>query len=281
MLPARGRFQWIRYSGSDIGAVIAEAAGQALADHSAGQIIAHFRVLHPLGQGAMGEVYVAKDMNLARRVALKLLPSAFQRDSERVRRFEREARAAAALNHPNIVTVYEVGEWLGQSFIAMEFVEGETLALRLSRGPMPELQATQVAAQIAEALTAAHAAGVIHRDLKPANVMLRANGSVKVVDFGLARLLQPAESTRADEEETQTQTVAGRVMGTPAYMAPEQWQEKPADARSDIYAFGCVLYELLTGRRAGSGRSPLKSRALEGIVARSHCHVGVSGAMGC
>jgi eukaryotic-like serine/threonine-protein kinase len=253
--------------GRDIGAVIGEAAQAVLDDPSSGQIIAHFRVLRLLGRGGMGEVYLAEDPNLGRKVALKLLPSVFQRDSERVRRLEREARAAAALNHPNIVTMYEIAEWRGQSFIAMEFVEGETLAQRLSRGPLTMAEGVRAATQMACALVAAHQAGVIHRDLKPANVMLRADGAVKVLDFGLARLL-PHSGDSGKPEELPMATATGRVMGTPAYMAPEQWNGQAADARSDIYAFGCVLYELLTGRRATVERKPLDSSELERIVSR-------------
>src|SRR5437667_3434550 len=223
--------------GSVIDAVIGEAAQAVLDEPFAGHVLGHFEVVRRIGRGAMGEVYLAQDLKLGRQVALKLLPVAFQRDSERVRRFEREARAAAALNHPNIVTVHEVGEWEGQPFIATEFVEGETLAQRLGRGPLSVAEATPAGAQIAAALAAAHQAGIVHRELKPANIMLRADGTVKVLDFGLARLSQPV-STPAPAGETLTQ--AGAVLGTPAYMAPEQWQGKPADARSDIYACGCV-----------------------------------------
>jgi eukaryotic-like serine/threonine-protein kinase len=251
---------------SVIGAVIGEAAQAVLDEPFTGHVLGHFQVIRRIGSGAMGEVYLAEDLQLGRQVALKLLPVAFQRDSDRVRRFEREARAAAALNHPNIMTVHEIGEWEGQRFIATEFVEGETLAQRLSRGPLPVAEATRVGAQIAAALSAAHQAGITHRDLKPANIMLRADGTVKVLDFGLARLSQPV-STPADETVTM-QTQAGAVLGTPAYMAPEQWQGQPADARSDIYALGCVLYEMLAGRLVGSQRRPLLSRTLERIVSK-------------
>jgi eukaryotic-like serine/threonine-protein kinase len=253
---------------STINDVIGEAAQVALDEPFAGHVLGHFRVVRQIGRGAMGEVYLAEDVKLGRRVALKLLPMAFQQDSERVRRFEREARAAAALNHPNILTVHEVGEWEGRSFIATEFVEGETLAQRLSRGPFSVAETARVGTQIAGALAAAHQARIIHRDLKPANIMVRADGTVKVLDFGLARLSQrdPESATAAETETMLTQP--GAVLGTPAYMAPEQWQGKPADARSDIYAFGCLLYEMLTGRRVGIPRLPVQSRALEDIVSR-------------
>jgi tetratricopeptide (TPR) repeat protein len=249
---------------SVIDAVIGDAAQAVLDEPFTGRVLGHFRVVRQIGRGAMGEVYLAQDLKLGRQVALKLLPIAFHQDSERVRRFEHEARAAAALNHPNIVTIHEVGEWEGQPFIATEFVEGETLAQRLGRGPLSVAETTPVGAQIAAALAAAHQAGIIHRDLKPANIMVRADGSVKVLDFGLARLSQPAS---ADETVTML-TQAGAVLGTPAYMAPEQWQGKPADARSDIYALGCVLYEMLAGKLVAPQRRALPSRALERIVSK-------------
>ncbi len=253
--------------GPDISTVIGDAAQAVLDVSRVGQTIAHFRVIRLLGRGGMGEVYLAEDVNLGRSVALKLLPPPFQANDEGVRRFEREARATAALNHPNIVTVYEIGEWQGQPFIAMEFVDGETLGARLSRGPIAEGDAVRIGARIADSLAAAHNSGVIHRDLKPANLMLRADGVVKVLDFGLARLLQrPGDSDKP--EDLPTATASGRVMGTPAYMAPEQWNGRSADARSDIYSLGCVLYELLTGRRITVERKPLASSELERIVSR-------------
>src|SRR2546426_1510872 len=250
-----------------IDAVIGEAAQAVLDEPFTGRVLGHFHVVRRIGRGAMGEVYLAQDLKLGRQVALKLLPVAFQRDSERVRRFEREARAAAALNHPNIVTVHEVGEWEGQPFIATQFVEGETLAQRLGRGPLSVAEAAQAGAQIAAALAAAHQAGIIHRDLKTANIMLRADGTVKVLDFGLARLSQPV-SAPAPAETVTMLTQAGAVLGTPGYMAPEQWQGQPADARSDIYALGCVLYEMLTGKLVAPQRRAVPARSLERIVTK-------------
>jgi serine/threonine protein kinase len=255
-------------TGSNFVAIIGEAAQAALDESRAGNITGHFQVLREIGRGGMGVVYLARDLKLERKVALKLLPAGFDKDRERLRRFEREARLTAALNHPNIVTVFEVGDWDGRPFIITELVEGETLADRVVRGPLSRTEAVRVAVQILSALAAAHQAGIVHRDLKPANVMVRRDGNVKVLDFGLARLAQPLRIP-APQEETVTQTVAGRVMGTPAYMAPEQRDGKPGDARSDLYAFGCVLYEMLTGKRVASQRPPVRLRRLEKIVSRS------------
>jgi formylglycine-generating enzyme required for sulfatase activity/predicted Ser/Thr protein kinase len=243
--------------------VVSLLAGESVANESLnGRILGHFRIIREIGRGGMGEVYLAQDVTLRRPVALKLLPAIFQRDPERVRRFDREARAAAALNHPNIMTVYEVGEWEGQRFIAAEFVEGETLAQNLSHGPLAVPQVLRLGMQIAEALAAAHQAGIVHRDLKPANVMLRPDATVKVLDFGLARLSQSI----AETEETETQTAAGRLLGTLAYMSPEQVRGQIADARSDLWSLGVVLYEILSGRRPFEGDS--HAEVLAAIVAR-------------
>ena len=251
---------------STIGAAIGEAAAVVTEEPLPGRVLGHFRILRLLGRGAMGEVYLARDVKLGRQVALKLLPIAFQSDSERVRRFEREARAAAALNHPNIVTVYEVGEWEGQPFIATEFVEGETLAQRLRRSPLSVVEALRVGEQIADALAAAHGAGIVHRDLKPANIMLRPDGTVKVLDFGLALLLRPAAELSPEEQETETRTVPGRIMGTPNYMSPEQARGEIANARTDLWSLGVVLYESLAGRRPFEGDT--QTDTLAAIVAR-------------
>jgi len=236
---------------SIVDAVIGEAAQAVLDDPFPGQMLGHFQVINPIGRGAMGEVYLAEDMKLGRQVALKLLPRDFQQDNERLRRFEQEARAAAALNHPNIMAIYEVGQSHGQRFIAAEHVEGETLAERLRQGALPVEEVTPLGVQIADALAAAHEKGIVHRDLKPANVKIKADGTVKVLDFGLAKLTRGV-TRRASPEDSplvaQQATHAGVITGTAAYMAPEQARGKPVDKRADIWAFGVVLYEMLTGK---------------------------------
>lgn len=249
--------------------VAAGGTAQDLEGPSGGSLLGHFRVLRELGHGGMGVVYLAHDSKLERQVALKLLPPDLYGDPDRLRRFEREARLTAALNHPNIVTVFEIGDWQTRPFIATEFVDGETLAHTLGRGPMRAAEALRIGGQILAALRAAHQAGIVHRDLKPANVMLRRDGLVKVLDFGLARMVEPGQlPALTDETRSMGHTEAGQVVGTPAYMAPEQWKGKAADARTDLYAFGCVLYEMVSGWRAARERPPLRSRALERIVRR-------------
>ena len=209
-----------------------------------------FEIVELVGRGGMGEVYRARDTRLKRDVAIKVLPADLARDPDRIARFEREARAASALNHPNIVSVYDIGRDNDTYWIASELVSGESLARIIEHGPLPPRKAIQIAVQIADGLAAAHAAGIVHRDLKPANIMVTREGRVKILDFGLAKHCHaPADSTSSGLTEE------GTVMGTPQYMAPEQLAGKEADARSDLFAFGAVLYEMATGRKAFEGNS--------------------------
>ncbi len=212
----------------------------------AGQKFGPYEVVSTLGKGGMGEVYLARDTRLGRQVALKLLPRAFTQDQERLGRFELEARAVSALNHPNILTIHEVGEIDGQRFIATEFVDGETLRQRFT-SPIETTKALHIAEQIASALAEAHSAGIIHRDIKPENIMIRQDGILKVLDFGLAKLTQIKEGSQEDSTRLLVKTSTGSVMGTVAYMSPEQARGLPLDARTDIWSLGVVLYEMLAG----------------------------------
>jgi dienelactone hydrolase/predicted Ser/Thr protein kinase len=212
--------------------------------------VSHYRIEREIGRGGMGVVYDAVDTRLGRRVAIKMLPAEATADSERNRRFVQEARAASALNHPHIVTIHDIGEADGETFIAMELVEGTPLDRLLAEGPLSVAKALEYGAQVAGALEAAHARGIVHRDIKPANIMITRDGRAKVLDFGLAKLAErgPAETTM-----TGVGTQPGLIIGTASYMSPEQAQGLPTDARSDVFSFGAVLYEMLTGRRAFSG----------------------------
>jgi serine/threonine protein kinase/Flp pilus assembly protein TadD len=213
--------------------------------------IGRYRILEKLGAGGMGEVYLAEDTQLGRKVALKLLAEELTQNRDRLNRFDQEAYAASALNHPNILTIYEMGDEAGRHFIATEFVDGETLRHRLGGPPMDLSEVLNVGIQIAGALEEAHAAGIIHRDIKPENVMIRRSGHVKVLDFGLAKLVEKAAAEDTDTEAVTralVQTDAGMVLGTSQYMSPEQARGKPIDARTDIWSLGVVLYEMATGR---------------------------------
>ena len=217
-----------------------------------GDKLGPYEILSPLGAGGMGEVYKARDTRLDRSVAVKVLPEHIaKRENLRVR-FEREARAVASLNHPNICTLHDIGVQDGISYMVMELMEGETLAARIEKGPIPLEQALVLAAQIADALDRAHRAGVTHRDVKPANIMLTRDG-VKVLDFGLAK--STAAPGPNDATLVASLTTEGSIIGTPQYMAPEQFEGKEADARADIWAFGAVLYEMVTGQKAFLGKS--------------------------
>src|SRR3972149_3568759 len=223
-----------------------------------GNKLSHYQILAHLGSGGFGDVYQATDTKLGRSVAIKLLPEEFNHDAERVARFQREARVLASLNHTNIAAIYGFEESGGRNFLVMEFVPGETLAARIKRGPIPVEEALGIATQIAEALEAAHESEktIIHRDLKLANVMITPEGKVKVLDFGLAKAYAPDPAT-ADLSNSPTlsamATQKGVILGTAAYMSPEQAKGREVDRRADIFAFGAVLYEMLTGRPVFDG----------------------------
>jgi serine/threonine protein kinase/Tol biopolymer transport system component len=242
------------------------------------------QIIALLGKGGMGEVYQAKDSKLGRSVAIKLLPDAFTHDAERTERFQREARVLASLNHPNIAAIHGIEESIGRKFLVMEFVPGETLAKRIKRGPMPIDEAVTIATQLLDGLEAAHEKGVIHRDLKPANIKLTPQGQLKILDFGLAKTMSGANAsatarshegieqdvvnTSLSNSPTMMNTVAtnpGLILGTAAYMSPEQARGRPLDQRTDIFSFGCVFYEMLTGKPAfdGEDTAQILSRVLQ------------------
>ena len=231
---------------------------------SPGTRLGHYNVTALIGEGGMGHVWQATDTQLGREVALKILPDAFADDPDRLARFTREAQILASLNHPNIAAIHGIEESEGTRALVLELVEGPTLADRISQGPIPLDEALPIAKQIAEALEAAHEAGVIHRDLKPANIKVREDGTVKVLDFGLAKALDPAPDVDPSQSPTLTAaaTQMGVIMGTAAYMSPEQARGKPVDKRADIWAFGAVLYEMLTGERAFAGGDVSETLAL-------------------
>ncbi len=209
-----------------------------------GKALGHYQVSSQLGKGGMGEVYQAKDLKLSRDVAIKVLPEEFAKDTDRVARFQREAKLLASLNHPNIATIHGLEEAGGARFLVMELVEGETLEDQIKKGPIPVEESLKLALQIAEALEAAHEKGVIHRDLKPANIKVTPDGKVKVLDFGLAKAFageQVAPNLSNSPTLSDMATMQGVILGTAAYMSPEQARGKPVDKRADIWAYGCVL----------------------------------------
>jgi eukaryotic-like serine/threonine-protein kinase len=234
-----------------------EVAAQSLADDSdltlTGRQIAHYKIISPLGSGGMGEVYLAEDSRLGRRLALKLLPAHFTRDADRMARFQRESRALSALNHPNIITIYEVGEDRGRHFIASELIEGDTLRKRIQRAKLSLKETIDITLQTASALSAAHAAGIVHRDIKPENIMIRRDGYIKVLDFGLVKRTGVSNLYGGDDSQFSLPTQSGAVLGTVNYMSPEQALGQAVDPRTDIFSLGVVLYEMVTGQSPFKG----------------------------
>jgi len=222
---------------------------------SANTTLSHYRIVSKIGAGGMGEVYLAEDLWLDRRVAIKLLPAESAADEQANKRLIREAKAAAKLDHPNICSVYEVGEADGRSFIAMQYVEGETLYSRLKRKPIELRESLDIAIQIADALAEAHSSGIIHRDIKPQNIIITSRGQSKVMDFGLAKVLESKSLTESTAETESLLTDPGTILGTVPYMSPEQVRGQSLDARSDIFSFGAVLYEMISGRQPFAAES--------------------------
>src|SRR6202158_4189429 len=224
---------------------------------TAGQKIGPYEVAAQIGAGGMGEVYRARDPRLGRDVAIKVLPSSFSSDRDRLQRFAPEARAAAALNHPNILAIFDIGEDKGAPYVVSELLEGETLRDRLRSGALSIRKSIDFTLQMAHGLSAAHEKGIVHRDLKPENLFITHDNRVKILDFGLAKLIHPEENPGSGDAPTmQVATDPGVVMGTVGYMSPEQVRGKAADHRSDIFSFGSILYEMLSGKRAFRGETP-------------------------
>ena len=220
------------------------------ADLASGARLGPYEIVAKIGAGGMGEVYRARDDRLKRDVAIKVLPASVSTDPDRLRRFEKEAQAASALNHPNIMAVFDIGSHDGTPYIVSELLDGQTLRERLAAGRLPPRKAADYAAQIARGLSAAHAKGIVHRDLKPENVFVSREEHVKILDFGLAKLTQPEEGGGTNVPTASAATEPGVVLGTLAYMSPEQVKGQALDARSDIFSFGAILYEMLSGKRA-------------------------------
>src|SRR6185436_6330254 len=223
---------------------------------AAGASLGSYSITGPLGKGGMGEVWLARDGRLGRDVAIKVMPAEFATDPDRLARFEREAKVLASLNHPNIAAIYGVEQASGQQFLVLELVDGDTLAERIARGPIPIDDAVKLAIQIAEGVEAAHEKDIVHRDLKPANIKLTTDGKIKVLDFGLAKAFEGSASEPSvfnSPTLSLAATAQGVILGTAAYMSPEQARGQMVDRRTDIWAFGCVLFEMLTGRHAFRG----------------------------
>jgi non-specific serine/threonine protein kinase len=227
------------------------------------ETLLHYRIIQPLGSGGMGDVYIAEDTKLGRRVALKVLPRGQDEDPERRQRFEREARAVAALNHPNIVTIHAVEQADGVTFLAMELVDGKPLSEVIPSSGFPVDRLLKIAIPLASAVTAAHERGITHRDLKPANVMIGADGRLKVLDFGLAKLEEVAEPAGSSMTSLKPDSLTGegRIVGTVAYMSPEQAEGRPVDHRTDIFSLGVVLYEMATGHKPFKGTTTVSTLA--------------------
>src|SRR5437660_977715 len=228
---------------------------------AAGRRLGRYEIRSKIGEGGMGEVYRARDEKLNRDVAIKVLPATLSQDADRLRRFEQEAQAAGALNHPNILAVYDVGMHDGAPYVVSELLEGESLKDRLNDGPISQRKAIDYAVQVAHGLTAAHEKGIVHRDLKPDNLFITKDDRVKILDFGIAKLIEPATEgiAQTDIATRKVHTDPGTVIGTVGYMSPEQVRGRHVDHRSDIFSFGAVLYEMLSGQRAFHGESAVET----------------------